>query len=410
MASQSLPPEVPRPIAPLNAWPLLDGFDRDAVEAVLSRGVLCRGPEVPSLEREWSNFTGAQHVVGVSSCTHALQVTLAALGVGPGEEVLVPAYTFIGTALPILHVGATPVFLDVDWQSCAPTIASICKAVTPRTRAMVPVHLHGIAVDVPGISAALGARNIVVVEDACQAHGTRLDGRHVGTLAHAGCFSLNAVKNLPAGQGGLVCTNDDRLADRIRGLASHGIEHDGVVVEAGFSFGLTEFAAAVARSQLRKLARHSAASRRNASIVSDALAGIPLVHPPVIPPGCEPSWHKYMIRLDLSCCQRERRMASVRDAVMDALREEGIPVELWQRRPLPTHPVFGGRSADEYPETTRLLDSSFILGTERHPLVAQSEAIVRHWSEVLRRVLATVPEIAMQRPCSQRHAVQGAKI
>ncbi|MCL4198868.1 MAG: DegT/DnrJ/EryC1/StrS family aminotransferase [Phycisphaerales bacterium] len=391
----------------LTPWPILDDTDRKAVETVLNRGVLYRGPEVPALEREWSTFTGSRYVLGVSSCTHAIQVALAALGVGPGDEVIVPAYTFIGTALPILRVGATPVFVDVDWDTCTPTVEAVCGALTPRTRAVVPVHLHGISVDVPAISAALQGKNIVVVEDACQAPGARIRGQHVGTLGDIGCFSLNAVKNLPAGQGGLVCTNDPRLADRIRGLASHGIGAADSIVEPGFSFTLTELAAAIARTQLRKLAERSAASRRNASLLRAALAGLPAVSTPVVPPDSEPSWHKFLVRLDLAYFHSGALSRShIRDQAVARLCDAGVPSEVWQRKPLPMHPVFGSLPATSFPQAARLLDSSFVVGTETYPIVAQTEDTVREWSQVLRRVLLHLRGVDQRDSHRQHHPSQ----
>lgn len=381
-------------IAPISAeaaavpWPILDVEDHAAVNAVLARGVLYRGPEVPALEREWSAFTGARHVIAASSCTHAIQLALAAIGVGPGDEVIVPAYTFIGTALPVLHLGAKPVFVDVDDQTGLPTATGIRGVVTHNTRAILPVHLHGLSVNVPSIREALGSERIAIIEDACQAHGTQLNGRHVGTFGEMGCFSLNSVKNLPAGQGGLVCTDDDTIAGRVRGLALHGIEREGLIIEAGFSFGLTELAAAIARVQLSKLPDRIAQVQRNASIISDALGDVSSVKPPAVPDGCQPSWHKYMVQLNL----RQNRMsgqshAQLRDQVLAALRRVGVPVEIWQRFPLPAHPLFGAHPESAFPAATHLLNCSFMVGTEKYPLIAQPESTICAWAQSLRDVL-----------------------
>jgi len=293
--------------------------------------------------------------------------------------------------LPILWVGATPVFVDVADDVMVPTAQMIVAAITPRTRAILVVHIHGLAFDVPALRAALpGSRaDITIVEDACQAHGTYLGGQHVGTLGPIGCFSLNAVKSLPAGQGGLIATNEDVLVERLRDLAGYGHTREGLHTNIGFCYGMPELTAAVARAQLSSLARHASRSRRNAALLSGVLADVDGVSTQVVHPDCVPSWHKYPVRLhpDVLIPGQTSKPGALRDLVVRSLSNQGVPASVWQSLPLPVHPLFGAQRANAFPTTTDLLANLFIVGDERHPLVAQSAATTKSWGSKLRRTL-----------------------
>src|SRR5213083_995101 len=251
-------------------WPILTDEARAAVARVLDRGVLsgAGAPEAKALEAEFAAVVGRRFCLATNSGTSALHIALAAAGVGPGDEVIAPALSFIATAQAVLHQGAIPVFSDIDPVTYNIDPADAARRVTSRTRAIVPVHLHGLPADMDAIEALARGHRLTVIEDAAQAHGAVYKGRAVGTLAAMAAFSLNSTKNLPAGEGGLFVTDSEELyarAARVRfdGLeppskwdASHPLddEADSHATVRGFMYLPGEMTAALARAQLQRLA------------------------------------------------------------------------------------------------------------------------------------------------------------
>ena len=207
-------------------WPILTAADRAAVGRVLDRGVLsgAGAPEMKALEAEFGAMVGARFCLATNSGTSALHIALAAAGVGPGDEVIVPALSFIATAQAVLHQGATPVFADVDPATYNIDPSDAARRVTARTRAIVPVHLHGLPADMDALGALAARHGLAVVEDAAQAHGALYKGRAVGTLGAMAAFSLNSTKNLPAGEGGLFVTNSEEHYERAARVRFDGLE------------------------------------------------------------------------------------------------------------------------------------------------------------------------------------------
>ncbi|MFI2207362.1 DegT/DnrJ/EryC1/StrS family aminotransferase [Streptomyces sp. NPDC020192] len=246
-----------------------------AVQTVLASGRFVGGPEVESFEREFAEFTGARHCVGVSSGTSALQAALLACGVGPGDEVITSAATFVATAAAIVHTGATPVFVDIDSQTRTLCPARLADAVTPRTRAVVPVDLYGHPADADAIRRIADRFDLAVVADAAQAHGGVYRGRRVGTLADATCFSFYPSKNLGAlGDAGAVTTDDPYIAERIRRMRDHGrgSSRDSCTV-AGHNWRLDAIQAACLRVKLRHLQEWVTARREIAGWYGRELGG-----------------------------------------------------------------------------------------------------------------------------------------
>ena len=380
-------------------WPVLTGEDRAAVARVLDRGVLsgAGAPEMRALEAEFAAAVGARFCLATNSGTSALHVALAAAGVGPGDEVIVPALSFIATAQAVLHAGATPVFADVDPATYNMDVSEAARRVTPRTRAIVPVHLHGLPADMDGI-AALGRRaGLTVIEDAAQAHGALYKGRAVGTLGAMGAFSLNSTKNLPAGEGGLFVTESEELyarAARVRfdGLeppskwdASHPLddEADGHATVRGWMYLPGELTAALARSQLQRLAETTARSQRNATRLGERLGRLPGVEPPVVPADRTHVFHKYRVRLDPACAGLSLGPVTLRDRLLEALRAEGVEAVLWQTAPLPAHPLFAVR--ERYPSGEAILESTLLIGSQSYPLFAQPLEVVDAWADGFER-------------------------
>ena len=380
-------------------WPVLTDADRRAISRVLERGVLsgAGAPEMRALEAEFAAAVGARFCLATNSGTSALHVALAAAGVGPGDEVIVPALSFIATAQAVLHASATPVFADVDPATYNIDVSDAARRMTPRTRAIVPVHLHGLPADMDGIAALGRKAGLTVVEDAAQAHGALYKGRAVGTLGAMGAFSLNSTKNLPAGEGGLFVTDSEELyarAARVRfdGLeppskwdASHPLddEADGHATVRGWMYLPGELTAALARSQLQRLAETTARSQRNATRLGERLGRLPGVEPPGVPVDRTHVFHKYRVRLDPARAGLSLGPVALRDRLLEALRAEGVEAVLWQTAPLPAHPLFALR--ERCPSAEAALESTLLIGSQSYPLFSQPLEVVDAWADGFER-------------------------
>ncbi len=253
--------------------PLADEL-RGAFEGVLEDGGFVLGREVEAFEREFGEFCEVEHCIGVGSGTAALTVSLMACGIGPGDEVIVPAHTFIATALAVRHAGAKPVFCDVSEATGLLDVGSAAAVLNERTAAILPVHLYGQACDMDAISVLAERNGLAVVEDAAQAHGARWRGKRVGSFGTAAAFSFYPSKNLGAlGDGGAICTNDDEVAARARRLGNLGQKAKGVHVEAGMNERLDGIQAAMLRVKLRRLDGWNAARRAAAATYRQKLEG-----------------------------------------------------------------------------------------------------------------------------------------
>jgi dTDP-4-amino-4,6-dideoxygalactose transaminase len=306
----------------------------EAVARVLSSGWYVLGPEVKAFEAEWSAYCGARHAVGASNGVDALRLVLEALEVGPGDEVVVPAHTFIASWLSITHLGATPVPVDPDPRTRNLDPARLADAVTPRTKAIVAVHLYGLPSDMEAICAFARPRGIPVIEDAAQAHGARLSGVRTGALADAAAWSFYPGKNLGAfGDGGAVTTDDDDLAAKVRRLSNYGslrkYQHDVL----GANNRLDELQAAVLRVKLRQLDAWNDRRCRIAQRYAQSLAAAELVLP-VAPPEAEPVWHLYVVE------------SEARDDLQRALATAGIGTGVHYPVPVHGQPAYARLAAE----------------------------------------------------------------
>jgi dTDP-4-amino-4,6-dideoxygalactose transaminase len=294
--------------------PLKSGILKDWAEA-LDRGAYINGPHGKAFEAELAAYLGVKHVVGCNSGTDALVLSLRALGVGPGHEVLVPTFTFYASAEAVSLVGAKPVFCDIVADSFLLDTADAMRRLTPRTRAVMPVHLFGRVYDVAALKAALkraGRGGVAVLEDACQSLGASLKGRKAAGLGSAGAISFYPTKNLAAaGDAGALATNDDALAALARRLREHGMPQRYVHTEIGYNSRLDELQAAVLRRKLPRLDRWNAARRRHAQAYARLLKGLPLGLPSQ---AAGDVWHQYTVRV------RQGR----RDGLRDHLVKNGI--------------------------------------------------------------------------------------
>jgi dTDP-4-amino-4,6-dideoxygalactose transaminase len=342
-----------RPAAPPVRVPFVDlhaqyASIREEVEAAV-RGVFERqsfvlGPEVRAFEAEAAAYLEVRHAVGVASGTDAILIALRAVGVGPGDEVIVPPFTFGATALAVRNAGATPVFADVDPTTFDLDPESVLRRLSPRTKAILPVHLYGLVADVDALGAIARDRGIPMIEDAAQAFGAAAHGRKAGGLGTIACFSFYPTKNLGgAGDGGLVTTNDDALAARVRLLREHGSRERYVHDEVGYNSRLDELQAAVLRVKLRRIDEWNAARRRIAAAYRRALAGETALRLPQEPPGFDHIHHLFVVRV------ADNR------AVRDALLARGIGCGIYYPVPLHLQPAFrdlGGRAGD-HPHSER---------------------------------------------------------
>jgi perosamine synthetase len=237
--------------------PLLGKEEKEAVMKVLDSGMLTqkagRGPMVSEFEKKFANYVKVKDAIATNSGTAALHAALLALNLKPSDEVIVPSFTFVATASVVLHVGAKPVFVDIDPEIYAMDPHEVKKKITPNTKAIIPVHLFGHPADMDALKELTKARSIKVIEDACQAHGATYKGRQVGSIGDLACFSFYPSKNMTTGEGGMVTTNDDDIAEAIRTIINHGEKEAYQTVRLGHNFRMPEVSAAIGTVQIDKL-------------------------------------------------------------------------------------------------------------------------------------------------------------
>ncbi|MGA3215717.1 MAG: DegT/DnrJ/EryC1/StrS family aminotransferase [Acidimicrobiales bacterium] len=307
------------------AWPQYDDAERAAVLRVLdSRNWWAtEGVEVRAFESEWSAFTGAGGAVAVTNGTHALEVALAALEIGQGDEVIVPAWSFMATVGAVLCANAIPVMVDVDSHTGTIDVAAVKDAITPRTRALLPVHLGGNMADLDGLRALAAEHDLVILEDAAQAHGSTWRGQHAGTLGDAGTFSFQASKNMTAGEGGVVVCQSPHVLERLFSLSNCGRRPGNWFYkhfELAGNFRMTEWQGAVLRAQLKRFPSQQAVRSANAEFLNAALAELPGITPQGRHDGCTSQGnYDYIVRFD-------PELFPDRDRVRTALIAEGMPL------------------------------------------------------------------------------------
>jgi perosamine synthetase len=293
-----------------------------AVTAVLESGMLAGGRRVSELEERFAEFIGTKHAIAVSNGTVALMCIYAGLGIGPGDEVITVSHTFNATVSAILFTGATPVFVDIEPDTYNIDADLIEAAITPRTRAICPVHLFGLPADMNAITAIAERHGLAVVEDACQAHGAEFEHRRVGSFGH-GAFSLYGTKNMTTGEGGLITTDDDRLADWIRLYRNQGMRERYRHEMLGYNFRLTDIAAAIGLCQLDKLEANTSRRQAIARRYDEAFADLP-IRTPIIPVGRTHVFHQYTIDA-----------GDDRDAIVADLATAGVATGIYY--PIPVH-------------------------------------------------------------------------
>jgi perosamine synthetase len=398
-------------------WPDVRPEDRKAVSRVLDRGVFegANSPEVTALQREWGEYLGVDYCVAVNSGTASLHCCMAAAGVRPGDEVIVPAVTMSACAFAVIHQGGVPVFCDIDPRTYNLDPAKIEDLITERTRAIMAVHLHGLPADMNEIRDIAAQNHLAVVEDGAQAHGALYRGHKVGTLSLCAGFSVNGTKMLSGGEGGLFVTSDEDAHVAARRLVEFGetvpvLEPDQFreywSMGVGWNYRNQELSAALARSQLQRLDEYIAAAQRNAAILTKGLGRLDGVLPPYVPEDRTHIYNKYRIRLVPSDFGFKGPAVELRDRVMQALRAEGVEVSVWQLHPLPAVPAFrrppwpwhherdseplAPWKPEHFQESLRAIDETFLLGSEGMPLAVQEEELMYQYVSAFEKVTASL--------------------
>jgi dTDP-4-amino-4,6-dideoxygalactose transaminase len=404
-------------------WPEITDADRRAVMGVLDRGILTGGGsvEAPGFAREYAEYVAVRHCLPFNAGTAALHACAVATGMEPGDEAIVPAFTYVASAMAMALAGVKPVFADVELDTYLLDANDVEARITERTRAIVAVHLHGLACDLDALRAIADRHGLALIEDISQAHGAIYGDGVVGSFGACAGGSLNATKNLPGGEGGMFLANDDGYAvtaRRLRYMGEDPFDEDPPAGRRYWSHGLgwnyrpQELPFAFARSQLRRLDGYNEIARRNARILGDGLRDLPGVIPPHVPEGREHVWYIYRVRLDPRALGWDGPATELRDRVMTALRAEGVNATYWQHDPLPAFTAFRRADGevrpwvagaeppelapwdpDAFPNATRICRETFVVGSGATPLAAQSEDLVRAYVEAFRKVMGSIDEV-----------------
>ena len=333
---------------PFPSWPVFDRSEENRLLRTLRSGQWGRldGREVEQFERRFAAMHGCTHGIAVANGTVSLRIALLAAGIREGDEVVVPPYTFLSTASAVVESNAVPVFADIDLETFNLDPAAVAAAITPRTRAIIAVHFAGQPADMDGFGKIASAHDLTLIEDAAHAHGASYRGRPAGSLGRIASFSFQSSKNLTAGEGGLIATNDDGLAAACRSIQNCGRVEGGVWYEhhvISGNYRLGEFQGAVLDCQLDRLDAQTATRDANGACLAERLQALPGLFPQRRPPECtRHAYHLFMLRLDPD------RFGVSRDTVLRALEAEGIPCSAGYGYSLPAQPLFRNKAFGPY--------------------------------------------------------------
>jgi perosamine synthetase len=346
------------------ARPAIGQEEISAVTAVLQSGMLASGERVVEFEKKFADYCGTTHAVAINNGTAAIHAALLAADIGPGDEVIVPTFSFVATASAVSMCGAKPVFVDVDEQSFNINPQQVGERVTPKTKAVIGVHLFGQPFDVRAIQEICESHNLKLIEDAAQAHGALYHGEKVGGFGHFGCFSFYATKNMITGEGGMVTTSEKAYNERLRLIINHGQSEKYLHTRLGYNYRMTDIGAALGIVQLKKLDKFNTRRRKNAEYYNTHLSVKGLITP-VVSPDVSHVYHQYVLRLtdDFPMNRAE---------FIDYLKAKGIGSAIHYPIPIHRQPLYGmDNNPDPCPVATRLAAS--VLSLPVHPLLDQKE-------------------------------------
>lgn len=345
--------------------------EEELVLQVLRSGSVAQGPMVARFEEAFASLVGTKHAVAVNNGTTALVAAMQVLDLNPGDEVLTSPFTFVATLNAILETGATATFADIDETDYNVTSATLADAVTDRTKVLLPVHLYGQAADTAPIAALAAERGLALVEDTAQSHGATVDGRAAGSFG-IGTFSFYATKNLTTGEGGMITTDDDDLADRLRVLRNQGMRARYQYEVAGHNYRLTDLQAALVLPQLDRYADVVARRQANAARLTEGLSGIAGVTPPAVLDGRHHVWHQYTIRVDSTA-------GIDREAFVEHLHAQGVGAGIYYPKLVFDYDCYRGRDdvrIGSYPVAERVVREVVSLPVHPHLTSDQLDHIV----------------------------------
>lgn len=346
------------------ARPAIGQDEITAVSEVLASGMLAQGERVAEFEKKFADYCGTTQAVAVNNGTTALHAALLAADIGPGDEVIVPAFSFIATATAVSMCGARPVFADVDEQTFNINPHQIAQLITPKTKAVIGVHLFGQPFDVPAVQECCETHNLKLIEDAAQAHGALCNGEKVGGFGHLACFSFYATKNMITGEGGMVTTSEKAYAERLRLIINHGQSEKYLHTRLGYNYRMTDIAAAIGIVQLKKLDKFNMRRRKNAEYYTTNLKIKGLVTPHVAD-GMHHVYHQYVVRLT-------DEFPMKRPEFMEYLKTKGIGSAVHYPIPIHRQPLYAPvPETDPCPVSTKLSES--VLSLPVHPLLDGKE-------------------------------------
>jgi len=372
------------------ASPLISDDEIAEVVDTLKSGWLTTGPKVQRFEKEFAQFVGSKYAIAVSSCTAALHLALVATGIGPGDEAITTPFTFVATANVILHVGAKPIFVDIRPDTFNIDVEKISAVITPKTRAIIPVHYAGQPCEMDEIMEIATKHKLLVIEDAAHAIAAEYKGRKVGTIGDVTCFSFYATKNLMTGEGGMVTTNHAELAEKIRILSLHGMSKDAwkrytatgswyyEVLSPGYKYNMTDIQASLGIHQLQKLEIFQKRREEIVKAYNQAFAGLDAVVPPFVQPGVKHAWHLYVIKIV------PERLKIDRNRFIEALKEEGVGTSV-HFIPVHLHPYYRekfGFKRGDFPRAEEAYDR--VISLPLYPKMSDED--VGHVIEAVRKV------------------------
>lgn len=339
------------PEGAIKKWPPIEDVDREMVLASLEGGHHAFGPNCEAFEKEFAAWNGSRFAITTNSGTAALHLAVAACGLGAGDHVLVPAYSWSSSATCVIHHNCIPVFVDIDYDTMNIDVDRLEAAITPRTRAVIAVHLHGLAVNMDKVLDAARRHGLKVIEDACQSHGALFKGRKTGTMGDCGAFSLNQNKSLCSGEGGFLVTDDEELYKAARRTWSFGEtrtpleKRDYHAYALGWMYRNNDLTAAFGRAQLKRLDRFIEIQIANAAALTREIKDIKGLIAPHVPEGHSHTFYNYTMHVDPDALGWNGDTARFRDALLRAIQAEGVPAHIWQRYSLPEMAVFADQNA-----------------------------------------------------------------
>jgi perosamine synthetase len=359
--------------------PIIGKEEIKAVVNVLKSGMIAQGEKVAEFERNFAQFCGTRYAVAVSNGTAALHCALYACGIKEGDEVITTPFTFVATANSILMQGARPVFADINPLTFQINVEEIEKKITPKTKAILPVDLYGQVYDVEKINTLANKHNLKIIEDACQAHGAEFNGRKAGSFGNAGCFSFYATKNMTTGEGGMVTTNDENIAEAVKIFRHHSQSEKSCYeyFDLGYNYRMTNIAAAIGLEQLKKIKNFNIKRIKNAELLARGLKNIKGFILPRARNGFKHIFHQYAIRItdDFKISRNE---------LAEYLKKRGINTAIFYPKPLHLFPQFLkiGYKEGDFPMAEKI--SKEVLSLPVHPLLSKSD--IKYMIKIIKNI------------------------